>query len=229
MEGLNLRELFLILRKRAWIIILITVLSITVTGFVSYFLLQPVYETFTTLMVGKPKNYNDEIQYQDVLLNQKLVATYGEIVKSCVVLNEVIEKLDLKISSKELSEKINVSSVGDTEIIKIQVFDTNPELATNIANELASVLIKHITRLMKIENVQVIDKAEIPTISVKPRPKFNMAVAGSLSIMISAFIILILEYLDNTINTPDELESYLNLPVLGMIPKNKHSINGGLK
>lgn len=219
MEEIELRELFYIIMKRFWIIALITILSVVTSGIVSFFVLTPEYQTYTTLMVGKPKDYNEEIKYQDILLNQKLVNTYGEIAKSKAVTREVIENLGLDISSSALGKKMSVSLVRDTEIIKIQVNDTNPEMAAKIANEIATVFMKHVSSIMKIENVQVIDKAEVPVNPYKPNKMLNIAIAGVLGVMISVFIIFFLEYLDNTLKTPNDVERYLDLPVIGMIPK----------
>ncbi|KPU27359.1 hypothetical protein TR13x_04560 [Caloranaerobacter sp. TR13] len=218
MEEIELREYFFILWKRAWLIALITILSVVTSGIISYFVLEPEYQTFATLMVGKPKNSEDTIQYSDVLLNQKLVTTYGEIAKSRVVSKEVIKNLKLNLAPEELRKKINVTLVRDTEIIKIEVTDKDPELAAKIANELSNVFMKHVVKIMKIENVQVIDRAEVPINPVKPKPKLNMAIAGVLGIMISIFIIFFIEYLDNTIKTPEDVERYLDLPVIGIIP-----------
>ena len=222
MEEIELGEIFWILRKKAWLIVLITVLSIVTSGLISYFVLVPEYETFTTLMLGKPKDYTeDTMQYQDVLLNQKLVTTYGEIAKSRIVSNEIIDNLELDLTPEELKNKVKVSLVNNTEIIKITVSDTSPELAAKMANEAADVFMKHIKKIMNIENVQVIDIAEVPTNSVKPRPKLNMAIAGVLGMMISVFLIFMLEYMDNTIKTPEDVARHLDLPVIGMIPKIK--------
>lgn len=220
MEEIELREYFYILWKRKWIIVLIILLSIITSGILSYYVLTPEYETFTTLMLGKPNISREEnIEYNDVLLNQKLVSTYGEIAKSKLVSKEVIKNLDLDITSSALAEKINVSLVRDTGIIKILVNDYEPQFAANIANETAAVFMKHVVDLMKIENVQVIDRAEVPTVPVRPRSELNMAIAGILGLMISIFIIFLLEYMDNTIKTPDEIERYLGLSVIGVIPK----------
>lgn len=219
MEEIELREYFYILWKRAWIIVLITVLSVATSGIISFFVLEPEYQTYATLMVGKPQSSEDTIEYSDVLLNHKLVTTYGEIAKSRIVSKEVIENLGLDLTPEALRGKVNVTLVRDTEIIKIEVTDKNPELAAKIANELSNVFMKHVVKIMKIENVQVIDRAEVPVSPVKPKPMLNMAIAGVLGVMISVFIIFFLEYLDNTIKTPDDVERYLELPVIGMIPK----------
>lgn len=227
MEEISLREYFFILRKRLWLVILLTTVSVVVSGIVSYYVLEPEYQTFTTLIVGKPKDYqnvDNKLEYNELLLNQKLVSTYGEIVKTRAVTDEVIEKLNLDMGYKEFKEKVNVNLVKDTEIIKLEVTDRNPELAAKIANETALVFMKNIKEIMMVENVQVIDEAQIPESPIKPRPKLNMAIAGVLGFMIGIFLIFLLEYLDNTIKTPEDVERYLDLPIIGTIPmveKNK--------
>lgn len=221
MEEISLREYFLILRKRMGLIILLMILSITTSGLVSYFVLEPEYQTFTTLIVGKPKDYqnvDNKLEYNDLLLNQKLVSTYGELVKTRIVADEVIKNLKLDMSYKEFREKVNVNLVKDTEIIKLEVMDTNPVLAAEIANETAQVFMENVKDIMMVENVQVIDEAQVPDIPIKPRPNLNMAIAGVLGLMVGIFLVFLLEYLDSTIKTPDDIERYLNLPVIGTIP-----------
>lgn len=203
------------------LIILMTILSITASGLVSYFVLEPEYQTFTTLIVGKPKDYqnvDNKLEYNDLLLNQKLVSTYGELVKTRIVADEVIKNLNLDMSYKEFREKVNVNLVKDTEIIKLEVMDTNPVLAAEIANETAQVFMENVKDIMMVENVQVIDEAQVPDIPIKPRPSLNMVIAGVLGLMVSIFLVFLLEYLDSTIKTPDDIERYLNLPVIGTIP-----------
>jgi len=197
------------------------ILSITTSGLVSYFVLEPEYQTFTTLIVGKPKDYqnvDNKLEYNDLLLNQKLVSTYGELVKTRIVADEVIKNLNLDMSYKEFREKVNVNLVRDTEIIKLEVMDTNPVLAAEIANETAQVFMENVKDIMMVENVQVIDEAQVPDIPIKPRPNLNMAIAGVLGLMVGIFLVFLLEYLDSTIKTPDDIERYLNLPVIGTIP-----------
>ncbi|WIV12083.1 polysaccharide biosynthesis tyrosine autokinase [Proteiniborus sp. MB09-C3] len=221
MEEIKLKEYFYIIWKRLWIIILITILFLAASGLVSYFVLVPEYETFTTLMLGKQNMgviSDGVIQYDDLLVNQKLASTYGEIMKSKLVSNEVIENLGLNLSTDQLGKKTNVSLVKDTGIIKIVVDDKSPELAARIVNEIAEVFKKNIANIMKIENIQIIDKAEVPIKPVRPRPILNMAIAGALGFIISITVVTFLDYIDNTIKTAADVEKYLELPVIGMIP-----------
>ena len=218
MEVIDLREYMDVIRKRIWIIVLITAIAVITSAIISFYVLNPVYETYTTMMVGKTKSQETMIEYSDVLLSQKLVKTYSEIAKSRVVSREVINDLKLDMTPDELKNKVNVSSVRDTEIIMIKVQDTDPKIARNIANHVGKVFMKHVTKIMKVDNVQIIDRAETPKTPIKPRPQLNILIAGVLGIMISLGIVFLLEYLDNTIKTPQDVEKYLGLPIMGAIP-----------
>lgn len=220
MEEISLRELFFILKKWMGLIMALFVIAVAVAGGLSYYVLEPEYQTFTTLMVGKPKDYQTEnkIEYNDLILNQKLVSTYGEIIKSRVVTDRVIKNLGLVLSFDSFRNKVSVNLVKDTEIIKIQVTDKDPTMVANIANETAIVFMDSVKTIMNVENVQVIDKAQIPNRPIKPRPMLNMAIAGVLGIMGGIFLTFLLEFLDNTIKTQGDVEKHLGLPVIGAIP-----------
>lgn len=218
-EEINLIELLLIIRKRLWIIALITILCTGTSGLINYYVLEPEYQTYTTLMIGRPKEYNQDIEYADLLLNKKLISTYKEIAKSRRVANEFMSNLGLGFSYDELDKKIDVTIVNDTNIIKIFVKDKDGEVAAYIANEFANVFIKHIVEIMEIENIQVIDRAEIPLKPYKPKKVTNMLITSFLGIMLSIFAVFIHAYFDNTIKTADDIEKNLDLSIFGVIPK----------
>lgn len=218
-ETIDLREYFEIVRKHLGMIALITMFAVTASAAVSFFWLLPVYETSTTLMVNKAKeDINRTVETQDIMLSRQLVTTYGEIAKSNVVLNKVIKDLNLEMSADELSEKITITPVKETEIMRIIVSDTTPRVASSIANVTASVFMEEVARIMKIDNVQIIDRAEIPESPVKPNKLLNVAIAGVLGVMAGLFIAFLREYLDNTLKTPEDIEKHLELQVIGMIP-----------
>ncbi len=219
MEEIDLKTLVMSVRKRLWGIALFTILCVGISGLVSYYILEPEYQTFTTLMVGRPQEYKQKMEYDDILLNQKLVSTYGEIAKSKIVANEFMSNLGLKFTDKELNKKINVTLVKNTEIIKISVKDKDGAVAAQIANEIANVFIKHVARIMNIENIQVIDRAEVPLEPTNPRLVINMVIASVLGILMSISSILVREYFDNTVKTPDDIEKNLGLPIIGIVPK----------
>jgi len=218
---LELRDIFRIIWARIWIIVLITIVVMLASGIISYFYLDKIYESSATLIVNKQKDDNDketQYTYNDILLSQKLVSTYTEIAKSSYVLERVIKELNLDLSPDELKKMIDVSAVGDTQIIRITVSDVFPARATVIAEKMAELLPIRVSELEMPDNVKVVDKAKVPSSPVKPRPLMNIAIAGVLGIMVGLGIIFLIEYLDNTIKTPDDVQKYLGLPVLGSIP-----------
>ena len=221
-ETIDLREYFAIIKKRFWIIALITVVAMVVSGVISFFMLSPVYESKSTLIVNTEKNEETQMITGDQFsVSQKLAVTYGEIIKSRAVLESVISNLKLDSEYEDLVEKITVSPVKDTQIISISVQDTNPKKARDIANEIPKVFEKEAKRITKANDIQVIDKAILPENPIKPNKMMNVAIAAVLGMMIGLFVVFVLEYLDNKIKTPQDVEKHLDLPILGVIPNEK--------
>ena len=221
-ETIDLREYFAIIKKRFWIIGLISVIAMVISGVISFFVLSPVYEAKSTLIVNTEKNEETQMITGDQFsVSQKLAVTYGEIIKSRAVLESVISNLKLDSEYEDLVEKITVSPVKDTQIISISVQDTNPKKARDIANEIPKVFEKEVKRITKANDIQVIDKAILPENPIKPNKMMNVAIAAVLGMMIGLFVVFVLEYLDNKIKTPQDVEKHLDLPILGVIPNEK--------
>ncbi|MDD3840400.1 MAG: Wzz/FepE/Etk N-terminal domain-containing protein [Clostridia bacterium] len=216
---MELREFFAIVRKRMWIITLLVIVAVITSFILSAFVVDKIYSSSTSLILVKESSEQTPIEYNDILLNQRLVKTYSEVIKSRSVLQKVTEQLHLPMTVEELSEKISVESVNDTEIIKITVEDKDPRLAASIANTSASIFMDEIVKLLKMENVQIIDHAQIPKEPVRPRVKLTVAVSFFIALMAGLGVVFLIEYMDNTIKTPDDVKNYLDLPVLGTIPE----------
>ena len=221
-ETIDLREYFGIIKKRFWIIALITVIAAVVSGAISFFVLTPVYEAKSTLIVNTEKNEETQMITGDQFnVTQKLAVTYGEIIKSRSVLEDVIKNLKLDDDYEDLVNNITVSPVKDTQIISISVQDTNKEKARDIANEIPKVFTKEAKRITKANDIQVIDKAILPQNPIKPNKMMNIAIAAVLGAMIGLFIVFLLEYLDNKLKTPQDIEKHLGLSLLGVVPNEK--------
>ena len=221
-ETIDLREYFAIIKKRFWIIGLISVIAMVISGVISFFVLSPVYEAKSTLIVNTEKSEETQMITGDQFsVSQKLAVTYGEIIKSRAVLESVISNLKLDSEYEDFVEKITISPVKDTQIISISVQDTNPKKARDIANEIPKVFEKEVKRITKANDIQVIDKAILPENPIKPNKIMNVAIAAVLGMMIGLFVVFVLEYLDNKIKTPQDVEKHLDLPILGVIPNEK--------
>ncbi|NLY39795.1 MAG: capsular biosynthesis protein [Firmicutes bacterium] len=216
-QELDLLALWQVFVKRWKLIVLIPLLALLISAFISLFILTPQYEASTTLMVIKPPE-TGQIVYQDIQVSRQLVATYREIARSRRVLEGVVDNLSLPYGTGKLREKVDVVAVRDTEIITINVTDPDPALAAAIANEVADAFMKEVVAIMKVENVSLIDQAAQPGAPVSPRVPLNLAVALVIGAMAGVGAAFLLEYLDRSVKDPDEVQKLLEIPVLGIIP-----------
>lgn len=229
MEEVDLKELFNYFIKKVSIIVAITFLFL-LTGFVYIsFIRTPLYKGDTTLiLVNKnlDSSNSQTITQSDVVLNQKLVATYTQIVKSKKVLNEVIKTLNLNYSYGELSSMVGVSNVSDTEIIKISVSNENAELAARIANGVANVFKEEVSEIYHLENVTIIDKAEIQKKPYNIKLVKTLGISFVGGIAVSIMLLFVLYYFDTSIKSSDEVEKRLGIAVIGNIPRVEYGKRG---
>jgi capsular polysaccharide biosynthesis protein len=161
-QELDLLAIWQVIVKR-WVIILLFPLLAGI-GSYSYgtYTHVPMYHASTTLLVLQPET-TAQMYYSDILLSRQLVATYGEIVRSNTVLNKAAANLNYPHGAGGLRGQVSVSAVGETEIINISVINPNPEMARDIANEVAGVFIKEVVNIYKVDNVSLIDEAVTPS------------------------------------------------------------------
>lgn len=215
----ELRDYLTIIRKRMTMLILITLVMSALSGIISIYCLEPTYETYATLLIGRPKGYEGRLEYSDLLLSKNLAVTYGEIARSRYVSNRLVNTLYLNLSYEQIKEKISVTQVNDTEIIKIIVADESPERAAEIANGISRIFMEYVSEIMQIDNIQFIDMAEIPKKPVKPKVYLNVTIAAAAGLICGILLAMLIEYLDNTVKTQDDIEKCFALPVIGVIPK----------
>ena len=220
-ETIDLREYFFILKKKMWLICLSAIVCGAISGLVSFFVLEPVYEANTSLIVNKEvENETTQMTTTDDLnYVQKLAITYGEIIKSRTVITSTIEKLKLDMTYEELEDIISVSNVLDTQIIKISVEHKNPVLATKICNAIPQIFTTEVQRIVKASGVEFIDKAIVPEDPIKPNKILNIAVGIILGLMVSALVIFLKEVFNTSIKEPKDIEEKLGIPVFGVVPK----------
>jgi len=215
---LDLYALWQVIVKRWKLIVLMPLLAALASAMISLFIITPLYTASTTMMVTRPTD-TSQILYQDIQVSRQLVNTYREIVHSRRVLEIVIANRSLPYNLSEMREMVEVQSVRDTELITVEVTNPDPELAGTIANEVANVFMEQIIEIMQIENVSVVDEAVAPNSPVSPRVPLNVAVAFVVGLMAAFGLAFMVEYLDQTVKDPDEVQKLLEVPVIGLMPK----------
>lgn len=225
MEELNLKQLINIIWNGKKYIIITIILAILLGIGYSYFLVTPKYEASTTLVLAKAEEkvsneISTGITQTDLNLNKNLVSTYRELIRSKTVIREVMENLKIKdLKETTLKNNITVSSVRDTELIEITVKDENPERATNIANEIAKVFTVHVAEIYNINNVHVIDKAELNNVPYNVHHTKDIAVIALIGAILSIVCIIILSLLDTTVKTQEDIEKVTGMIILAEIPE----------
>ena len=225
MEELNLKQLINIIWNGKKYIIITIILSVLLGIGYSYFLVTPKYEASTTLVLAKAEEkatneISTGITQTDLNIKQNLVSTYRELIRSKTVIREVMENLKIKdLKETTLKNNITVSSVRDTELIEITVKDENPERATNIANEIAKVFTVHVAEIYNINNVHVIDKAELNNVPYNVHHSKDIAVIALIGAILSIVCIIILSLLDTTVKTQEDIEKVTGMIILAEIPE----------
>ena len=222
-ETISLRELMETLKKRMQLILMITLTAVIVSGGVSFFLLTPVYQSSTQLLVNQSKSEQPAYNIGEIQTNLQLINTYNVIMKSPAILEKVAADLKLDLTAAQLNNKITVASEKDSQVINLSVQDTDPKKAAAIANKTADVFQDEIVKIMNVDNVSILAKAEVgeDTSPIKPKPLLNIAIAMVVGLMAGVGLAFLLEFLDNTVKTEQEVEKLLGLPVLGSIARIK--------
>ena len=222
MEELDLKELFTMFwNKKIQIILIVAIFAVIgliyTIGFVT-----PVYTSSTTLLLAtsaQSDGTSNTITTTDLTLNSKLVATYSKLVESKNVIRQVIQNLGISdLKEDELRNNVSVSSVEDTEIIRISVTNENATYAEKAANEIAKVFSAEVVEIYNINNVHVIDEAEIEQSQSNVNHVRDIVIFAFVGAVIAVMYVLIANMLDTTIKTAEDVEKYIKIPVLASIP-----------
>lgn len=216
-DSLDIRQLLAVLRRRLGILLLIPIVATATAAIWSRYFTQPIYEASTTLWVVK-KETGTQLDLGTLMLNRNLTKNYAEVAHSQTVAAATIRKLGLADSPDSLLKRVTVTTVADTEILRITVQDSGRERTAQIANTLASEFMAELPKFITLDNVRVVDPAAVPGAPVRPRPLLNAALAFAAGVMAAVGLAFLLEALDITLRTPADIEQFVGLPVLGVLP-----------
>lgn len=223
MEELDLKELLQIFWEKKLEIILITAIFIVIGVIYTLAFVTPKYDSSTKLLLATNSSKGTEgaesITTTDVTINSKLVSTYSELVKSNKIIRKVISNLSLEADQEEkIRKNISVTDITDTEVIKITVRNEDPALSSKIANEIAKVFIATVKEYYGIENVHVVDEAEVEEAPSNINHTKDVIIFAAAGIVVAFMYVLLVNMLDTTIKSSEDIEKVTGLTVIAAIP-----------
>ncbi len=217
-KTLGLKEIYQILRKKLWLIVAVTALFALIGALATHYFMTPVYKASTRILVnqsgGKALYDSNELQ-----TNVQLVNTYSELINDPSILKQVIKEEQLALSPDALQGMLTVDTNENSQIFTITVSSGNPAESVKIVNGIARVFRQDVQKTMNVNNVHLLAPATLETsrYPVSPDIRKNVIIAVALGLLLSIGFAFLLEYLDNTVKSEEDIQERAHLPVLGVI------------
>ena len=222
-QEIDLKDLFSIVWKRKLWLVLTIVLGVAASGIISAFVMSPVYQATTKIIVNKADEYGaGQMSLNDLNFNLRLIETYQEIIKTPAIMKVVEEDHpELGLTVDELIKKINISTVNNSQVMTLTARDPSYSQAAGIVNAVSEVFQREIPGIMNVDNVSILSTADVEATPspVSPNVKLNMAIAAVVALMLAIGVIFLIEYLDDTIKTEQDVLDVLDLPTLAVVTK----------
>ena len=220
-EGLtiDLGRVVQALMKWAWVIVAAAIVFGLVAWIFSATMITPTYRSgFTAYVNNKQTSSTGSTTTSDLSASIALAYVYGEIIQSRTVLTEAADKCGLDYSYGVLSSKVTISVADTTAIINVYVEDTDPQTAMALAAAIADVAPAHVARVVDNSSMRIVDEPILPTSQYAPNNGTNALIGALLGIVAAVVMVLVLEVLNDYVQTGEELEKRYNVIAIGVIP-----------
>lgn len=213
---IDLLQLWNAVRHRIWLVLLAGFIVADIAFAITKFLITPMYSSSATMLVVTKETTLSSLA--DLQLGSQLTNDYEIMITSRPVLQEAIEELGLEISYKRLRNMITISNPNDSRMLIISTLQADPELAKNVVDTVAEISSEYIAEKMEVTAPKIIEEGEVPIFQSSPNLLRNTAIGGMLGVLAAVFLICIAVILNDSIQTEDDIERYLQLPVLAVVP-----------
>ena len=207
------------LLRKLWIIIGALVIGGAIGGAYSYFLLTPQYTSTAKIYVLTKETTLTSLA--DLQIGTQLTQDYKTIITGRSVMEEVVDKLHLDMDYKKLVKKIEVENPKDTRILSISAQDPDAEMAKKIVDTTAEVASDYVGEIMEMTPPKLIESGEVAVKKTSPSNTKNAAIGALIAAFLVCAYISLTVILNDTIQSEEDVEKYLELPVLAVIPESK--------
>ena len=221
-EDIDIKRILEIILSKKLLIVLILLFSILFGYAYSYYYKKPEYKSSVTiLLVADENKTNKELTQTDLNINNGLISTYSSIAKSTNVVQKTIENLELNMSASSLQKKIDAKQIDSTQFLKISVTNANPELAKNIANELAQVFTQQIKEIYNLQNISIVDEAEVESTPCNVNHMKDIIMFAFAGLFLAMVSVVAIFMFDDTIKSEEDIEKNVKLKAIGTLPVDK--------
>lgn len=216
---IDLLELLMVMKKHLAAILLAGIVGLVIMFAYTSFLVTPLYSA-SSMMYVMPDNSMNSSTLSDMQVGQQLTSDYSSMIQSRSFMEDVIKKLNLTIDYQQLLEKVEVTNPTSSRILQVTVNDPSPQTAADIANEMASVAESKLKEITGMQAIKIYEEAAVPEKPSSPSLKKNCALGLLAGIVLAMAVITVLYLMDDTIKTEDDIEKYLGMTTLAVLPYN---------
>jgi capsular polysaccharide biosynthesis protein len=217
----SLSDLTRVIVKRLWVILL--VVCVVVGAAVGASLWQtPTYEASAQVWVDQKQGDQQTNLAGTVEGLQTIILTMIHAIDSRPVAEEAIQRLNLDMTPAELLDNLVIEQVESTSFIVLTYQSNDPVQAAQIVNtvgEVSSELISERSAAGSQLTANVYEEAMVPESPVSPKPLRNGLVAAMFGVMLGIGLALLMEYLDRSWRSPEEVEQVSGVPTFATIPE----------
>jgi tyrosine-protein kinase len=199
-------------KRWAWLIILGIVICGGATYAVSK-LIRPVYQASATLILTVGTGPS---AYDTTTATLEALPTYAQLITTPKVLNPVLAQHP-GLTMQQLLGMLTVKPQSNTQLIELDVDNTNPVLAAQLANEISQSFAQYTNT--SLQGTIAVLSAETPITPVKPKPSLDAAIGALVGLGLSIALIIIFEWLDGRLANPEQVQEELDLETLTIIPQ----------
>ncbi len=219
---MTIKDMYDAIISKLWIILLVTLISTGIAILINS-RVELVYEANSTLYIMTKREsgtQTGQLYFDDIAVNKQLAIDYKGMLKSHKLAEETIAELKLtEMSTASFLNRVNVSLLEDTNIIRITVRDPDPVRASDIANTLVAVFIRSVNPMANYNNISVIDTAVVPTEPVGSGTKKNILLAFAAGMLSSGTVVVLFAQMSKGIKSIEQIENLTGLNVIGILPR----------
>ncbi len=223
---INISEILDLIVRRLWIIVVCVTVTTLISFFYSAYLVEPVYTSSGTLYVRNvQEKTSDKVDVNEINASKSLVGTYIEVLRSDTFTQIIADDVKLGYTADEIKGMLTMTALNKTEILKIQVANTNPAHTAIIVNSILTNADEEIVRVVEAGSVKIIDTGKTPKVPTSPNIPLNTITGAVLGAVISVLIIVSIHIMDVSVRGEEDVVEKYQLPVLGVIPTIKNEGN----